>query len=392
MRSSNSPGMASPYSPSPGAQQGSLLAQLIRFSHYLHSYGITVDPSRMIDLCRCVSLIDLRQETDLFAASRASLLSRNEDLALFERLFRQFWYQQEARESEPDTDEGGPSAPQQDDGQQSMQGEQLSTGETREAHESPSCSRDEILMHKDLGSMTATEIERARRLIAELIGLIANTRSRRHRRDKRGDRVNFQRMLRHTVISGQDSVALEYWKRKIRKSRLILLCDVSGSMEQYGRFLIQFIYGIYQGLAQLDVAVFSTRMTIITDHLRSHSVDASLEAVAGAVHDWAGGTNIGACLQEFNHQFAHKMATSRTFVIILSDGWDRGDTQQLRREMLHLSNNAESILWMNPLLGNADYQPLCKGIKAALPAIDYFLPAHNLESFARLIQQLRAIW
>ena len=384
--------MTSPDSPAASGGQVSLLAQLIRFAHYLHSYGIAVDPSRMIDLCRCVRLIDLRQEEELYAASRATLLTRNEDLDLFEQLFRQFWYQQEAPEPDPEADAGEPGTAQADNRQQSLQGGQAAAGETRDVDEILSCSRDEALMQKDLGSMSATEIERARRLIAELIGLIANTRSRRQRRDKRGERINFQRMLRHTASSGQDSVVLEFWKRKIRKSRLILLCDVSGSMEQYGRFLIQFIYGIYQGLAQLDVAVFSTRMTIITEHLRSRSVDESLEAVSGAVHDWAGGTNIGICLQEFNHRFAQQMAASRTFVIILSDGWDRGDTQLMRREMEHLSRNAESILWLNPLLANARYRPLCKGIQAALPSIDYFLPAHNLESFARLVQQLRAIW
>ena len=171
----------------------------------------------------------------------------------------------------------------------------------------------------------------------------------------------------------------------------MLLCDVSGSMQTYSQFFIQFIYALNRELSNFEVAVFSTRMTPITPYLKNKSVEESLELVSDYVHDWAGGTNIGASIEEFNNKYARDMLRSRTTMIILSDGWDRGDNELLKTEMKRLHRRCHKLIWLNPLLGNSLYKPLCQGIKTALPFLDYFLPAHNLESLAKLAKTLTKV-
>ena len=181
-------------------------------------------------------------------------------------------------------------------------------------------------------------------------------------------------------------------RRRIKKTKLMLLCDVSGSMDCYSRFLIRFIYALKREIRDVEVGVFSTRMTAISRLLKTKGIEESLVEVADTVHDWAGGTDIGGCLREFNDQFARDMLHSRTVMIIVSDGWDRGDPDLMRQEMARLRKRVHKLMWLNPLLGTPGYQPLCLGMKTALPYLDYFLPAHNLESLIQLARTLRSVW
>ncbi|MFT5133206.1 MAG: hypothetical protein ACI9SC_001675, partial [Gammaproteobacteria bacterium] len=254
-----------------------------------------------------------------------------------------------------------------------------------------SYSAEEVLMKRDLGMMSEKEIEKARKLIAPLIALFAEHQSRRYQRDKRGASFDFRRMLRGNALQGGDGISLAYRNKRIKKTKLLLLCDVSGSMQTYSKFIIQFIYALNRELNNFGVAVFSTRMTPITSYLKNKSVEESLALVSDYVHDWAGGTTIGTCIQEFNNKFARDMLRSRTTVIILSDGWDRGDSDLLKTEMKRLHKRSHKLIWANPLLGNALYKPLCQGMKTAMPFMDYFLPAHSLESLAELARTLKKI-
>lgn len=375
-----------------------LLNQFVRFSRTLHEAGIPVNSSNLIDLCECMSYIDIGQRQDFYAAARATLLSNQNDIELFDLIFASFWNSPEIDQEEPGEDSRSQS--NEDDEQDTENEETLAVSsedpdesEQNDTEESElSYSKDEVLMKKDFESMDTKEIEQARRLIAELVAILANYKSRRRVVSHKGTELNLRKMLRHNALYGKDSVELMFRKQRIKKTKLMLLCDVSGSMERYSRFLIQFIYALRQQLASLELAVFSTRMTVITEQLRHKSVDDSLKRVADSVHDWAGGTNIGGCLREFNDRFAHDMNHSHTVMIILSDGWDRGDPCLMREEMQHLHRRVHKLIWLNPLLGSDNYQPLCKGIQTALPYIDHFLPAHNLESFASLVRHLRTAW
>jgi len=216
--------------------------------------------------------------------------------------------------------------------------------------------------------------------------------SRRKKSHRRGHLVDHRRTFRANLKYGGDVLQLAHKTRRIRKTRLVLLCDVSGSMDYYSRFLIYFLYGLSQELKGVETLVFSTRLTRITDLLRRKGLEQGLQAIAQRVMDWSGGTKIGTSLQTFNKYLADKMLTRKSVVIIMSDGWDRGDVQILDREMRALRHKSYKIIWLNPLLGSPHYQPLCQGIKAVLPYCDYFLPVHNLESLIGLARTLQPLW
>lgn len=378
----------------PVLQTNDLLNRIVRFSRILHDGGISVNSSNLIDLCHSFKYIDIANRDDFYAASRANLVSNAHDLETFDLYFKQFWEGKiDFGESDISDQEGGGEedvdkskseavftdlAPQDDD---------LSSEDSSPSAYSP----EEVLMKRDLGMMSEKDIEQARKLIAPLIALFVEHQNRRYQRDKRGSIFDFRRMLRGNAMQGKDGIVLAYRKKRIKKTRLMLLCDVSGSMQTYSKFIIEFIYALNKELKNFDVAVFSTRMTPITPYLKNKSVEESLDLVSDHVHDWAGGTTIGTCIKEFNDKFARGMLRSRTTVIILSDGWDRGDSKLLKTEMRRLHRRSHKLIWLNPLLGNSLYKPLCQGIKTALPFMDYFLPAHNLESLAALARTLNKV-
>ena len=373
-----------------------MLGRVVGFSRALHTAGVEVNAGNLIDLCDSFRYISLHNRSDFYAAARATLVSRYDDLETFDEVFRAFW----ARPILPDdmtltdTDAGGdPDLDVQADVNEvvdtaDLQEEAEGEGESEEVGYSP----DEALMGKDLAAMSDREIEQARKVIHEIVNIIANRRSRRRVPENRGAELDFRRTWRRNAIYGSDGVELMMKRRRIKKTRLMLLCDVSGSMDCYSRFLIRFIYALKREIRDVEVGVFSTRMTAISRLLKTKGIEESLVEVADTVHDWAGGTDIGGCLREFNDQFARDMLHSRTVMIIVSDGWDRGDPDLMRQEMARLRKRVHKLMWLNPLLGTPGYQPLCLGMKTALPYLDYFLPAHNLESLIQLARTLRSVW
>ncbi|MBL1141128.1 MAG: VWA domain-containing protein [Proteobacteria bacterium] len=376
-----------------------LLDQIIRFTRQLHDSGINVNLTNLIDLFDGIKYIDIANPDDFYATSCATLISSHHDLALFDHLFNSFWYPDKTEDkilkqfTDNDSDDSGTL--EKENRKEITQQEQKSQNkkpDKTQANSQTAYSPNEYLMKKDLGLMSPDEMEQARSLIEELITIIANIQNRRRKKNNKGHELFFREMLRRNASHGSDGMEILFRKKRIKKTRLILLCDVSGSMERYSRFLIHIIYAMYQELKQLEVAVFSTHMNVITDCLNTDKIDDSLDNITRTVHDWAGGTNIGQCIQEFNQYLSQEMSSSNTIIVILSDGWDRGDASKMADEMKHLHNYAHKILWLNPLMGHDEYQPLCQGMQTALPYIDYFMPAHNLESFARLIKQIRLLW
>ncbi|MCZ6635933.1 MAG: VWA domain-containing protein, partial [bacterium] len=336
-----------------------------------------------------------QQRQDFYAAARATLVSRFDDMETFDQVFQAFWNRPLLPEDMEVTSEAGGEAELD---VMSELNEQVDTIDLEEDVEGDGesdevgYSADEALLGKDLAAMSEKEIEQARRVIAEIVAIIANRRSRRRMPEKSGAEVDFRRTWRKNALYGSDGVELAMRKRRIKKIKLMLLCDVSGSMDCYSRFLLRLIYALKREIKDVEVGVFSTRMTPISKLLKTKGVDESLDAVAEAVHDWAGGTDIGGCLREFNDKFAREMLRSKTVMIIVSDGWDRGDAELMRREMSRLRRRVHKLLWLNPLLGTPGYQPLCLGMKTALPFLDYFMPAHNLESLIELARTLRSVW
>ena len=239
--------------------------------------------------------------------------------------------------------------------------------------------------------MAAQELLRVQRLIMAMAREMATRISRRKKAGVKARVIDPGRTMRRSLRYGGEVMELMRRGPKLGKTKMVVLCDVSGSMDIYTTFLIQFLYGLQNGLRGIETIVFSTRLTRITPLLRRRNIAAALHLISDTVQGWSSGTKIGACLQEFNTTMAANMVTSKTLVIIISDGWDTGDTAVLDAAMAQLRRMALRVIWLNPLLGSANYQPLCKGIQTALPYVHDFLPVHNVESlrqFGHLVASL----
>ncbi len=374
----------------------SMMSRVVAFSRALHRAGVDVNSGNLIDFCQSFRFIEIGRRRDFYAAARATLVSRFDDLDTFDRVFHAFWSAPvsslEMEVTDEDADDQSLEVSDQLDEPVDTATEEEEDPDGEGDSDEIGYSPDEVLMHKDLAAMNDREIEKARQVIAQIVDIIANRRSRRREPQKRGAEIDFRRTWRKNALYGRDGVALARRRRRIKKTKLMLLCDVSGSMDCYSQFLIQFIYALKREIRDVEVGVFSTRMTPISRLLKNKSVEESLREVADTVHDWAGGTDIGGCLREFNDRFAREMLKAKTVMIIVSDGWDRGDADLMRREMERLRRRVHKLMWLNPLLGSPGYQPLCLGMKTALPYLDHFMAAHNLESLVQLAKTLRSVW
>ena len=248
----------------------------------------------------------------------------------------------------------------------------------------PTYSPRDSLNTKDFSEMGIEESRAIGKAILLIASKIATQMSRRKKRALKGDEIDPRWTMRKNIKFGGDIIELVTRKRRIKKTRIILLCDVSGSMDCYSRFLIQFMYGLQNELWGVETFVFSTSLTRITHLIRTKDIGNALERISSCVLGWSGGTNIGRSLGTFNREFAPSLVTHRTVVVLISDGWDRGDVALMEQEMRNLKRRCYKIIWLNPLLASENYQPLCKGMQAALPYLDFFLSVHNVHSLVAL--------
>ncbi len=379
-----------------------LLQEITDFCRLLRQMDINVTTTNQLSWCESVKLIDIEERDAFYHAARTNLISKDTDRETFDLAFNLFWRypRTEFEAVDAETEKPEPSALQdlsdisdeQDLLEQWLDSEVTEEDAEGEEDDSTSYSAEEVLTRKDFSEFTKEDMEKAREIVAKLAAILATRLSRRKVVGKRGKTIDFRRSWRKSLSQGGEPLELIRKQQKIKKTKILLLCDVSGSMDCYAEFLIQFIYGMQQELKEIEVAVFSTHLTDITGLLRRKGLAEGLNEVANVVPDWSGGTKIGESLLEFYRQFAPSFSAYRTVVILISDGWDRGDVDVLRYSMEMLHRHAYRLIWLNPLLGSDGYQPICRGIRTALPYVDYFLPAHNLESLAELTKILIPLW
>lgn len=389
-----------------GARRRDLPSNLLAFCRVLRSAIPNVTAGRVIDAYRGLSYVDITREEDFRAVLLANLVSSREDQPVFETLYEAFWRPWDEAMEPPWADgssgDAGPTLelPLSDALARELSellepaGEEMEEGPGHPGEDTDvmAYSRAEVLAEKSFEDFTPDEMRELQRLLQRMRSKLATAFSRRYKAGFRGPEVDLRRSFRHSLRYGGEMVRLARRRRKVRKLRLSLLCDVSGSMDRYSKFLLQFVYGLENQVAGVEAWVFSTRLTEVTRILRGHSYGASLDEIARSVHDWSGGTAIGRCLWEFVQGPASGgRVNRRSVVIIISDGWDRGDVALLTKAMRELKGRAFKLIWLNPLLGSPNYQPLCAGMRAALPFADYFLPAHNLDSLFRLSRTLEAL-
>jgi uncharacterized protein len=367
-----------------------LVPRLGAFARLLHDAGMEAGPRRLTDATRALVHIDLKQQLDFRNTLRSVFVSRKEDIPIFEAAFDIFWAPPDPRATAgamPGRSRALPMAPERAQAWANALG--LNRSQMNREQDptvvpasSSGYSAEELLRQKDFDQMTWEETEQVRRLLEQAPWRVAERKTRRLRPARAG-RIDLRRTARHAIRSSGELMKLFHRRPRVRRRPLVLICDVSGSMERYSRLLMIFAHAIARR-EDLEAFVFSTRLTRITRLLRYRDLDRALESVSKGVHDFSGGTRIGDALADFNRRWARRVLGHGAVVIIVSDGWDRGDPARLTAELIHLRRSSHRLIWLNPLLGSEGYQPLTRGMAAALPHCDDFLAAHNLKALEDL--------
>lgn len=369
-----------------------LVPNILLFGRVLRRAGLEVHPSRMLDALTAVEYVGIRSRADLRATLCALLVHRREDLRLFDDAFDLFWRSH-------DVGEGG--LPLFSLGERPRVIAKRVSGSdvgleihdvTSNEEEAPrfaagAYSYSEVLRSKDFRELTDEEVRRAEAMLADMGWRLGTRRTRRWRRGNRGP-VDIRRIARASLKYGGEPIELPRRQRVEKPRPIVALCDVSGSMERYSRMLLQFLCGLVHGTARAESFLFATRLTRVTWHMTQDRAQRRMSALVRSVQDWGGGTRIGESLRAFNLHWARRVMRNEPIVLIVSDGWDRGDPDLVAREMARLRRCCHRLIWLNPLLGSASYEPLTRGMLAALDYIDEFLPAHNLASLEQLALHL----
>jgi len=378
-------------------ESGHLFRNMVLFARLVRVLGVGVSPRQLLDCFHATELIDLGWRSDFRQVAEVVLVSRHEDLDIFRRAFDLFWQARDPR-ALAELDLGLMVQRKTRRTRRQRREAILSDEKGEEAQESESespgirtYSDSETLRHKDFAELRASELEEVKSLMSNMKWHLDERRTRRRVHSPRGRYVDPRRSMRRSLAKGGELLEWSLRDRKQKRRPLVVLCDISGSMEAYSRILLQFLYAITNGMEKVEAFVFGTRLTRITRHLRERDVDRALKAVYEEVVDFGGGTRIGESLKAFNFDWSRRVLGRGAAVLVISDGWDRGAAELLGREMDRLHRSSHRLIWLNPLLGSPRYEPLTRGMQAALPYIDDFLPVHNLDSLERLAQHLRRL-
>ncbi|MEO5918906.1 MAG: VWA domain-containing protein [Candidatus Limnocylindrales bacterium] len=387
-----------------------LLARAVGFGRELRRAGLAVDVGAEIDFARALGIVDIGDREVVRAAGAAVFTRRRDDRPVYDRVFDRYWRRRslypnlegpgaEERPEASPSDEGTPAdaampGDERSELPEDRQGIPIPTeGDEAEDEAAPDVvtispdaySRSETMRHRDFDRMTAQELRDAERLVDLLEPKLELRRTRRYELHRHGRRLAPRAMFRRNLGTGGE--VLEWvWRRPVKRPRpIVVLCDISGSMERHSRLLLRFAQALSASSAvRTESFVFGTRLTRVTRILKDRNRDRALARVADAVTDWAGGTRIGESFREFNHKWARRALRSSGIVIVVSDGWDRGDPRLVEVETARLRRNCHRLIWLNPLAGTPGYQPLAAGMRAAYPYIDDFLAAGTIASLERL--------
>ena len=366
-----------------------LVAQLAKFAGAMREHGIRVGLGDEVDAATALTLIDLFDRAEVHRALRIAFKVPPETWATFDRLFDEYWGASAAAKRQvplqkPPRDHRGPLAWQWD-------GERVrlaapAAPESAAGDETPGYSSDAVLRRKSFDRLSASELAAMERLLARLALRLATRRSRRLIPTRGRGFVDLRRSFRHALGTEGEFLDLARRKRAPEEPRLVVLYDTSGSMDPYTRFLLAFAFALRRVMKRVEIFAFNTGLMRVTRLITPQKVSQALERLAAGVPDWSGGTRIGSCLAEFVAKHQNRLVGRNTTVVVMSDGLDLGDTELLERSMRALRSRAGTIVWLNPLLGDSRYQPTAAGMRAALPFVDHFAPAHNLESLEGLLR------
>lgn len=380
------------------ALHGELSANLVGFCRLLRQHGSAIGPGEEQDALRALGAIAIKDPQAFQLALRTTLAKTPDEQALFDELFDHYWQiwarASELNKPQPDPDReqvktAAASRPRRT--AMTSVRDWLKQGEPiEEERETAGYSPIEVETQRDFKDFSAEQLQEMSRLLQAIARALATRFNHRYRPSRRPGRLDLRRTLRASLRRGGELLDLCYRRRTRQKPKLVLLCDVSKSMDLYSRFLIQFIYALQHVYRRIETFVFSTGLHHVTPMIKHNDIDQALDELATRVPDWSGGTRIGSSLATFLAEHT-ALVDHQTIVLIISDGWDTGDIDVLEESMHALQRRCRCLIWLNPLLGSTDYKPSTRGMAAALPYIDLFAPAHNLQSLKNLVRQLMAL-
>lgn len=395
-----------------------LVEPLVAFGLELRRRGLDVGPGRVESAVRAMACVDVRDMDENYWALRCALTSCREDLEAFNQVFAEYWHGASVRDFGLGSDipsvasqrEPQGSGPPEDrspswDGERAPFDAPLGTQSTNRLSEEVEAGGDdpdrdrlgaefspvERLRGMDFRQWGSEELAAARPYMKRIARALPRRLTRRRRGGSGGPVIDRRGTLRHAMRTEGHPIELMRMERRTAKRRIVLLVDVSGSMEAYGRPLIMFCQAVRQASSRVEAFTFGTRLTRLTRELSERNYERAMSTVASAVPDWAGGTRIGENLRTLNAEWGRRGITRGALVIVFSDGWERGDVDLLGREMERLHRVARTVAWVNPLAGEPGYEPLAAGMAAALPHVDHFMPGHDLASLERLAATLELV-
>ena len=371
-------------------RQTSLSANIVAFCRFLRHKGFTIGPQEEADALKALEVLDAFQSSGtLQLCLKATLARTRPQQLIFDELFFQYWRELEKAVNSKKKD----GAPEQKRSQVNQNGISIKNwlqGNTQanDQEKLASYSRQESMYHKDFSAFAEDDLWMLSQHIRRIARTLALQQSRRKKASNKYSQLDLRRTLRQNMRRGGELLELAHHRKQLHKNKLVLLCDVSKSMDLYSRFLLQFIFSFQNAYRRIETFVFSTQLHRVTTQLHHQEFEEALKDLAASVPAWSGGTNIGASLHTFSKEYAAKLLNKRTNIIILSDGWDTGSTELIADSMKKMQTKAARIIWLNPLAGNKNYRPETQGMKAALPYIDVLAPVHNVESLKKLYQYL----
>ena len=374
---------------------GQFLHNLLMFGRVCKILGMNVTPNRMIEVARALQHVDLAYRPDVYYAMRALIVKHKRDIPLFDEAFDLFWARPTDEWTTLDLDQIGEEDPQQktqyqpQDAQESSERPEVNLlPEPSIINIIPTYSDQEILRHKDFAEMTGDELAMAQRIMERLPRSLSFRQTRRNRRGK-GQLIDLRGTLRKNLRYAGETIEMPTLTPRYKPRPLVLICDISGSMERYTRVFLHFMHTFANSMHSVESFVFSANLTRITHPLRLKSVDRALTEVGSTVEDWGGGTKIGEAIRDFNYRWSRRVLGRGAVVLLITDGWDRGDPDILRHETRRLQHSCHRLVWLNPLLGIEDYQPLTRGAQAMLPHVHDFLPLQNLANLEMVLKALQ---
>ena len=361
----------------------------VAFAQVLRRLELTVPIGSVLTFAEALGVVGITERDHVYWAARSTLVHRPEDVGLFDRAFAVFWQRRDATDAESGADEPIRITIALDDG--SDDSDDQSAGDERD---DPTIqlrfSAVEVLRHKDFAAYDDDELRLAQQLMSSLRLIGPPRRSFRRRRARRGRQPDLRATIRASLRAGGEPIERRWREPGERLRRLVLLLDVSGSMEPYARGMLHFVHSAVAGRQRVEAFALGTRLTRLTRELSSRDPDRALDQASQRVIDWSGGTRLGECLRGFNDEWGVRGMARNAIVVILSDGWDRGDPDLLSEQMERLHRVTYRTIWVNPLKVTPGYAPLARGMAAALPHVDAFVEGHSVAAMEELAATIAA--